>query len=184
MRKFARRSVAGQISRIMKTLLLFRHGKSDWGADYSHDHDRPLAPRGRRAAASMGAWMADTGPEPDLILCSTALRARKTCELAIAAGRLRVPVRLERGLYGATCDDLLHFMKSTHNEVNTLMLIGHQPTWSETASLLSKAPIGHFPTAAMACVELFTDHWKDAAFGQGRLLWLRVPADLPSEYVR
>ena len=168
----------------MKTVLLFRHGKSDWGADYSHDHDRPLAPRGRRAAAAMGTWLAHTGPKPDLILCSTALRARKTCELAITAGRWRVPVQLERALYGASCNDLLHFIQAADDEAQTLMLIGHQPTWSETAALLTRSSIGHFPTAALACIELFCSRWEEAAFGNGRLLWLRVPKDLPPEYAR
>ena len=65
-----------------RTVLLFRHGKSDWNASYGRDHDRPLNTRGKRASRAMGNWLANTGPLPELVLCSTAIRARSTCDIA------------------------------------------------------------------------------------------------------
>ena len=70
----------------MKTLILFRHGKSDWNTDYAADHDRPLAKRGRNAAATMGAMLARIEQVSDRVLTSSAVRARETVELAAEAG--------------------------------------------------------------------------------------------------
>ncbi|MET0314259.1 MAG: histidine phosphatase family protein, partial [Hansschlegelia sp.] len=69
----------------MRRLILFRHAKSDWPEDGGDDHGRSLAPRGRRVAGPMGAWLAGRGFRPDLVLCSTAVRARATWDLAKAA---------------------------------------------------------------------------------------------------
>ena len=62
----------------MRRLILFRHAKSDWADPLLEDHDRGLAPRGRRVAGSMGAWLAGRGFRPDLVVCSTAVRAQAT----------------------------------------------------------------------------------------------------------
>jgi len=70
----------------MKTVLLFRHGKSDWYADYDWDHNRPLAKRGRKAARAMGRWLAETGPLPESIVSSSAKRAQQTLKRARKAG--------------------------------------------------------------------------------------------------
>ncbi len=66
----------------MKTLIFFRHGKSDWDAEYHGDHNRPVAKRGRKAAKLMGRFLASTGQVPDSVVTSSALRARSTFELA------------------------------------------------------------------------------------------------------
>ena len=87
----------------MKTLLLLRHAKSDWGNPSQGDFDRPLSARGREAAPLMGAYLAQQGLRPDLVLCSAAARARQTCDLVLralggdipVAGTLRVPSAMD-----------------------------------------------------------------------------------------
>ena len=166
----------------MKILLLFRHGKSDWQADFSHDHERPLARRGRRAARAMGRWLTRTGPRPEQIICSTALRTRQTCALARKAGRWAAAVEYEGGLYGADVTDLLGCIHNAPEHCDVLMLIGHQPTWSEVAARLTGQAAMHFPTAAMARVDLPVESWLDAEFGIGTLVWLQSPKKLPAAY--
>ena len=162
----------------MKTVLLFRHGKSDWYAQYGHDHERPLAARGRRASDAMGRWLAGHGPLPDRILCSTAKRARQTCRRAAAAGGWTAPVTYHRSLYGAMPETLLEFIRIQPDTANCVMLVGHQPTWSMTCELLSHESAGRFPTATMACVTLPLKSWADAEFGAGTLAWLQRPKEL------
>ena len=166
----------------MKTVLLFRHGKSDWHADYSHDHERPLAARGRRAARAMGRWLTETGPAPDYVVCSTAVRARQTFSHAEKSGHWGVSAEYERRLYGAMPMDLLECIRGTHDDCTVLMLVGHQPTWSETTALLAQVPVMHFPTATMARVDLRIGCWLDAEFGCGSLAWLQRPKQLPAAY--
>lgn len=165
-----------------KTVLLLRHGKSDWNADYGQDHDRPLSPRGRRASRAMGRWLAEMGPLPDLILCSTAVRARSTCIIACETGAWQSDVQYERGLYYAVPKDLIHYMQEVPDQIETVMLVGHQPTWSMTAALLSNQPVSSFPTASMARIDLPVEKWKRSAPGTGKLIWHQFPKRLPENY--
>ena len=57
------------------------------------------------------------------------------------------------------------------------MLVGHEPTWSATIEDFVGRDVGHFPTAALARVDLAIDAWHEAAFGQGTLVWLRRPRE-------
>ncbi len=162
----------------MKTVLFFRHAKSDWDAPYRGDHERPLAGRGRKAADTMGRWLAARGPVPDRILCSTARRTVQTLMRAVTAGDWDSSVRFYRKLYGATPELLLETIREQPDHLSCVMLLGHQPTLSMTVTLLSGQETGHFPTAAVACVQVPVHSWADAAFGAGRLLWLQRPREL------
>ena len=162
----------------MKTVLLFRHGKSDWDADYDYDHNRPLAKRGRKAARAMGRWLAEIGPLPDSIVCSTAMRAKQTLKRAQKAGAWDAPARFTRDLYGAYPSDLLTIIRHEPDTTQALMLIGHEPAWSETIDLFIDDEIDHFPTAAMARIDLPITAWREAAFGRGTLIWLQKPREL------
>ena len=73
-----------------RRLLLLRHAKSSWDDPALADHDRPLAPRGRRAAKRMGAHLRDEQVEISLVLCSSATRARQTLERVEPPGEVRI----------------------------------------------------------------------------------------------
>ncbi len=165
-----------------KTVLLLRHGKSDWKATYSQDHDRPLNSRGRCASRVMGRWLAETGPLPDLILCSTAVRARSTCIIASDAGSWQADVQYERGLYYAAPEDLIHYLQEVSDHIQTVMLVGHQPTWSMTAARLSSCAVSEFPTASMARIDLMIENWEHAAPGTGKFIWHQLPKRLSESY--
>ena len=162
----------------MKTVLFFRHAKSDWAAAYGHDHERPLAARGRKAARAMGSWLRGMGPVPDRILCSTAVRARQTLHRAQKAGGWNAEVQFTSALYGATPDGLLQGIRQQSDTVQTLMLIGHEPVWSHAIELFTGQSCGHFPTAAMARIDLPVEGWREASFGIGTLAWLQRPREL------
>ena len=67
----------------MKSVILFRHGKSDWNASYGSDHDRPLNSRGIKAAKKMGLFLSTKNQIPDIVISSTATRAKTTAQLAM-----------------------------------------------------------------------------------------------------
>ena len=71
----------------MKSLICFRHGKSDWSADYESDHNRPISNRGIKASVRMGKYLSQINQQPELVISSTALRARGTAEIAIRSGK-------------------------------------------------------------------------------------------------
>ncbi|MGH3650616.1 MAG: SixA phosphatase family protein, partial [Acidimicrobiia bacterium] len=106
-----------------------RHAKSDWDAVYGADHHRPLNDRGIRSARIMGRLLAADDMAPDLVVASTAVRARSTAELAKQAGSWHGEIILEPRLYGTSTETAIQ-VAATAPPVNRLMLVGHQPTWS------------------------------------------------------
>ena len=148
----------------MPTLYLLRHTKSSWDDLDLHDHSRPLAPRGRQAAARMGDHIRDSGISPALVLCSTAVRARETYEGLGLEG----PVEFEDGLYGASEGELLERLRRLPPEVASAMLIGHNPSLQELTLMLAREGNGlsrihhKFPTGALATLE-FEGDWSALA---------------------
>ena len=158
----------------MKTLLIMRHAKSDWNAPYGGDHDRPLNERGLGAAREMGVLVRDLGLVPDLVVTSTATRARNTAELAMVAGGWDVALRLEPGFYGAGVSDVLRIVGGTA-EVATLMVVGHQPTWGGLVAVLTGESI-EVKTATLAVVELAIENWGEIEPGVGVLAAVHHPS--------
>jgi phosphohistidine phosphatase len=157
----------------MKTLLMMRHGKSDWNADFGSDHDRPLNERGVRNSRLMGQVLAVKGLEPDFVLSSTAVRARTTAELASEAGKWRADIRLDRALYDSGPDGVLASAAEVP-EVTTLMLVGHQPTWSMLVRGITGEPVD-LRTATVAVIEVDLDSWANLPGASGRLLEVLSP---------
>ncbi|MBO6576202.1 MAG: histidine phosphatase family protein [Rhodothermales bacterium] len=162
----------------MKTIVLVRHAKSDWNADYGEDHDRPLAPRGIRAAKRLGKLLAATGGVPDLILSSTAVRARTTIELARDAGEWDVQIRLHRELYGAGPGTILNLAGGLPDAVDTVMFAGHEPGWSQAVSAFIGGGDIRMPTACMARIEFAAEQWDRVRVGHGLLTALMPPKAL------
>ena len=162
----------------MKELFFLRHGKSDWNAGADSDHERPLAPRGKKAAARMGALVADLRRTPDLALTSTALRAKDTIRRAAEAGDWSCPVEEVRDLYGASPDEVLDLIRAQDDAHRRLLLAGHEPTFSTTVSrLIGGGRVKHV-TACLAEIHVPVDRWARIAWGGGTLIWFQPPKRL------
>lgn len=159
----------------MKSLILFRHGKSDWDADDGRDHERPVSPRGERAARTMGRLLTLAEQPPDSIVTSSAVRARKSVELAMEAGGWKCSVRVTNALYESTPARVLEEVRTEAQTTGTLLLAGHEPTWSELARQLTGGGKVRFPTACMVRIDFETELWKDVDFGSGEIIWLLPP---------
>lgn len=157
----------------MKTLLLMRHAKSDWDAVYSSDHERPLNGRGMRSARLIGSLLADRDQQPDLVITSTAVRARSTAELAAGAGSWGAEIVLEPALYGTGPEGVLEVAAGAP-DVDRLMLVGHQPTWSMVVGLLIGSRVD-LKTANVASIELLIDSWSESPEAIGTLNYLLNP---------
>lgn len=142
----------------MKTLLLMRHAKADVGEPGMPDIERPLAPRGLKAARRVGRFLAQNHVLPDLVLASTATRARKTAELVYTSGGLTCPVRLLPDFYDATPTLVLRALAREAGTASCVLAVGHEPTWSSLVALLTGAQV-HMVTAALAGIELAIDVW-------------------------
>jgi phosphohistidine phosphatase len=162
----------------VKRVWLLRHTKSSWADPGLGDHDRPLAPRGRKAAKRIARWASDNEVRPELVLCSTALRARTTLDL-ILDGLGRPEVEIESGLYHASAPDLLGRLRAVPESVAAVLLIGHNPALHELASVLAPPGPEAFPTGALAELRLAIGTWTDVRPGCAELEKLVVPRSLP-----
>lgn len=159
----------------MRSLMLFRHAKSDWGTAGARDHDRPLAPRGREAAKTMGRLLKRLDQLPETIWTSTAERARSTIQLASEAGSWNRPVIESEEIYGASHQALLDFIRSLPADCGSAMLVGHEPTFSSLASLLIGGGRLRFPTATIAAIRFDCADWTQITSGAGQLVWMMAP---------
>ena len=139
----------------MIRLVLVRHAKSDWANPSIDDHDRPLNDRGLRDAPRMARALAETGFRPEVILSSTALRARTTAE-AFAA-QLGAAVDFDPHLYGAPGRTLL--AKAAASAARRVLVVAHDPGITDLAAQLSGGGIGHMPTCAVASFTWDQDDW-------------------------
>jgi phosphohistidine phosphatase len=171
-----------------RRLILLRHAKSAWPDDVP-DHDRPLAPRGRRDAPAAGRWLRKSDYVPDRVLCSTAKRARETWQLAEEKLGAHPATELEERVYGASSADLLALIRQTSADVRTLLIVGHDPAMRALTLELASEPTGDaeaealgrvqmkFPTAAIA-VLVSASVWSDLAPSQAQLASFVVPGDI------
>jgi phosphohistidine phosphatase len=167
----------------MRTLYLLRHAKSSWDDPGLADHDRQLAARGIRAAASIAAHMRTAGIRPDLVLCSSARRTRQTLDLLGEAVPSGSAVRIEDGLYGAAATELLDVFRRLPPDPRRVLLIGHNPGVQDLALLLvatgeHRAQAAEkYPTGALATLETDAE-WADLRPGCARLADFVRPRDL------
>jgi phosphohistidine phosphatase len=168
--------------------MLLRHAKSDW-PDVP-DRDRPLAKRGERDAPVIGRWLHDHGYQPEIVVCSAALRTRQTWDLMAPELGGSPSVTFEPRAYAASAITLLYLVRELPAACRSALLIGHNPGVSELASTLLEAagdsasgeaapgsPGLRFPTAAVAILE-FGGDWAGLALAQARLLAYTSPGDL------
>jgi phosphohistidine phosphatase len=159
----------------VKTLLLMRHGKSDWNAPFDHDHDRPLAKRGVNAARLMGRLLARAREVPDSVITSSAVRAENTVRLAASEGRWECPIRSTDRLYNSRVETVLDEVYAEPDATVRLMIVGHEPTWSSMLAVVVGGGRYPFPTAAVARLDLPADTWDGVQMGTGELRWLVTP---------
>ena len=137
----------------MSTLILLRHGKSDWsGAE--PDHLRPLARRGRRQAPEAGRWLADNVGAIDLAVVSPAERTRETWRLAAAELAVPPPVREDDRVYAGSARSILDTLRELpRRSGDCCHLVGHNPGIEDLVASLTGRWMP-MPTSALAVIDL------------------------------
>ncbi|MDA7510883.1 histidine phosphatase family protein [Verrucomicrobia bacterium] len=161
----------------MKTLFLSRHAKSSWGQSGTPDHERPLNERGCRDAPAMARRLQKRGVRLDRLISSSAQRAQETASFFVE--ELEVPPEaffLETALYGATAVDWLRLIQGLDESLDSVMMIGHNPTLTELANGLGRIDITNVPTCGILECRFSGDYW--ANFGD-QLGELEIEFDFP-----
>ena len=167
-----------------KVVYLLRHAKSSWDNPNLDDIDRPLAPRGEKAARALAEHMEQEGIAPALVLCSPARRARETLDLVRPGLPPETDVRVEDGLYGAGRADIVRMIRRLPDELPSVMVVGHNPVLHELALALTATGAGldrlaaKFPTGALAELSFPVNRWAELAAGSAKLTAYVVPKNL------
>ncbi len=145
-----------------KILLVMRHAKSSWDDESLSDHDRPLNQRGQRDAPRMADWLAEHESVPDVILSSTANRAKTTAQIIEDKSGFEGDLSTYENLYLGGPDDYLRLVARLDDSVNVAMVVGHNPGLEELVFRLTRES-ELMPTAAVAKIDLKIDRWLTAA---------------------
>jgi phosphohistidine phosphatase len=160
-------------------LLVLRHGQARDAPPGGDDTDRPLSASGRQAAATLGPVVQRL--EPDLVLCSSALRTRQTLdalELGSSAGAA-VDVAYEPGLYGAEADTILEHLREVDDDASVVLIVGHNPGVHHLVlELTGGSRVPQFRPATLAVLDLDAERWFEVGPGSGNLVSLHVPDEL------
>lgn len=166
----------------MKTLFLLRHAKSDYPPG-TRDFDRPLNPRGRRAAETMGRELRRLGLAADHILASPAARVMETLAMLADGYGGRMAVNFHEDLYLASPETLLAFIRQIEDRCDRLLVVGHNPGLQQLALQLGAAGpayysiLAKYPTGALTEITLSVERWSDVA-EPGRIKRFLRPRDL------
>jgi len=162
----------------MRTLVVMRHAKSDYPEGVG-DHERPLAPRGRREAGLAGDWLRENLPPFDAVLCSSATRTRQT----LAHTGVAASASFLEALYGASPGEVIDEINKVADDVATLLVVGHEPTTSHLALGLAGPGSDRgaaeqialkYPTSAIAVLQV-PGPWAGLQLSAAELVSFHVP---------
>ena len=172
---------------IPRLVYLLRHAKSDWSDPATGDHERPLARRGRRDAQRLAEYFRRNAISPQLVLCSSAVRARQTLAPIAAAIHIHEDrVEVEPALYGAAAAEILGRLRRVGERIRSVLVVGHNPGLQDLAVDLvgdDRALLGalreKFPTGALAVVVFDGASWSELSPLTASVSSVTVPRQLP-----
>lgn len=160
----------------MKKLFIIRHAKSSWATPSLADRQRPLNNRGFRDAPFMAKLLQKTGVKPDLILSSPAKRAYTTA--CFFAEAFRIPekdIQKDDRIYHAFPSDVVDIIQNLPEDIETVLLFGHNPTFTSVANKYADQTILNMPTCSIAHVEADISDWNDFNKGTASMVAFHYP---------
>jgi phosphohistidine phosphatase len=160
----------------MKTLYIVRHAKSSWDHPELADHERPVLEIGIVRTKKVADYLLDQKTHLDLIYSSHAVRARETAN--IIAQALNYPVdqiQILTTIYEGNVDSLLNHLPGLSDEITSLMMVGHNPTFTSFANYFLDKPIDWLPTSGIVCLEFKTDKWENIFHAKKRTKFVISP---------
>ena len=160
----------------MKNLFLTRHAKSSWNNPGLADIDRPLNERGKKAAPFMGKLIVDKGEKPELLISSPANRALSTARaFGEVMGLVENDIIVNRAIYSAGAQQLLELVQNQDDLHKSIMLFGHNPTFTSFVNMLTGSNIMNVVTCGVVRINFEYSSWIDIDFGSGRLVYYEYP---------
>jgi len=160
----------------MKRLILVRHAKSSWKDHTLSDFDRPLNNRGKSDAPEMGNRLKKANVKPDLIISSPAKRAIKTARIiASEIGYPEKEIKQDKSIYEGYPEEIMEVIQRVHDSIDSVMVFGHNPSFTMLANHLSNQRVENLPTCAVFCLDFDIPSWKKVGEGNGKLVFFEFP---------
>ena len=160
----------------VKTLYLARHAKSSWADPDLSDFERPLKKRGEKDAPMMGKILASKGVKPELIISSPAKRAIFTAY--ILAEEINYPkenIATKEDIYEAATSDLLEIIEQLDDSLKSVMLVGHNPSFTNLANYLTDDRFDNIPTCGVVAIGFDVFEWKKIDKKSGKVVFFEYP---------
>ncbi len=160
----------------MKKLYLIRHAKSSWKEVGVPDFKRKLNKRGKKDASIMGEVLKKKGIIPDIIISSPANRTKKTSYIiAENIGIKKENIIFKESIYESNIEELLNLIKNLDNSLNSIFLIGHNPSLNILAEYLTNSYINNIPTCGILAVNLEINLWNKISKACGKIEFFDYP---------
>jgi phosphohistidine phosphatase len=160
-----------------KTLILLRHGKSDWDMEEFDDHKRKLTEQGIVRTERVIAYLREIDMPIDRIVCSPATRAFDTGKMLQEKLHLP-PMIVENQLYPGSVDQIFDLVISQPDEIKTMLIVGHNPGLTYFAQKYMNAEIDNLPTSGLVCCKYFSSSWPEFAMVERKLNFVVFPKKL------
>ncbi len=161
---------------MQRTLTLVRHAKSSWNNENLSDFDRPLNNRGLKDAPEMGHRLADAGFTVEYIISSPAIRAITTASIIAEVIDYDVQqIALNEEIYNASLSHLIRVVSDIDDDIFTVMLVGHNPGFTELCNYLSNSTVDYMPTCSVAQIQFKEQSWSAITDHSGKLLNFDYP---------
>ena len=170
----------------MKTIFLLRHAKSKWGDPNISDFDRPLADRGIKSAKKIGKYLKKKNYTPNVVYCSSALRAKQTCECINRIIKKKKNIIYKKDLYMSDSGTFIKFLKNTKDKYNSAMIISHNPGIENFAIEMIQNKDNEiydninakYPTGGLVIIKLKNSNWSKLKFESGEVCEFIKPREL------
>lgn len=159
----------------MKHLYLIRHAKSDWSDASKRDYARALNKRGKKAIVTMGEALKEKDIMPDLILSSSAKRAKLTAEGLAKEIGYKGKIEVEDKLYMADPQTVQNLVKELKNKYESVFVVGHNPETTELSNMVTDTYIDNVPTLGIVSLKLPIEKWDKLCIGKGQVEFFIYP---------
>ena len=159
-----------------KTVYIMRHGKSSWEDFSVDDHNRVLLEEGIKKTNKVANYLKSMNVKPNLILSSTAVRALETSKLvASKLGYTEEEIKTSKKIYHAVAEDIFDELYGLDNSIDSVMIFGHNPTFTDFINLFNKPEIYNLPTSGVAAISFKTDKWEEIANSNFKVEFVVTP---------
>jgi phosphohistidine phosphatase len=166
----------------MKTIYIVRHAKSSWDFPRLADHERPLVEKGLKRTRRINNWLLKNKIKVDMIISSHAVRASQTAQIiASAVGYPKEQIHIAPAIYHADAGSLIDQFYDVPNELESAMLVGHNPTLTNFVNHYLSDKIDWLPTSGLVGITFDTQKWEDLSLAKHEVLFVMTPKMLKNK---